>query len=741
MSVCAACGAARPSPPLICHLSPAPEMSDVLRQYAPEELVELLLPLATDLEQAAERFELNADTVTALGILVVVVLLKIFQKKPDRSAQEALDAATPPDLRSLAIAGGMLAFYLICAPFAFLAATVPQAQLIAEDELLALALEPRTGLGLAIQVVVTTGSGWPAAAVCAAVVGDELASGCVERPWESPSSAVVEADLLPLVDGVSGGLDVLPLVLFPCTAADVGRTTVTVGAANIAWACLPVDAAARAAASAVVALRTSLTERAAGVQTVADVEAAAARLAPTTRVVLTLAIEDGQASDTVSGWEGGAGAVYDAIAPLSAAVGLALGGRRAQDDPAVATVAVRTESHVARHVSVDADGAEGAEAGKGRRRVLPAEAASRLLELPDSYTPGAALEERRWSFVAVLPSDQPLSWDYSRSNQGSPDASTDAAAAAVVPGRGGVVALAPAASRDGTQLVDPAEVLAVVAEQCRQLLGLPSSAAAAAAADDDDATENADGEVSVAWATGLGTAVMSETELSLVCLAREGALVHRRVLALLHQLLHLAHERDDVFVPPHIAEAADAAVRALRQSAASTPGDGCTARLALQLDALRLMTVRVPPASTPCAACTLTRKRVLARYDICARSRPVFACAFVCLWGPSARGAQSALADPQLLPQAHIPKMHRIAVWMPLLLPLTVPVFGALLHKALLRFLRLSSSFSFCRLFWWFAAGFLKQRRCGVLAGAFPTQLKRYRKAVAHQAAAAVDAT
>jgi hypothetical protein len=665
-------------------------MSDVLRQYAPEELVELLLPLATDLEQAAERFELNADTVTALGILVVVVLLKIFQKKPDRSAQEALDAATPPDLRSLAIAGGMLAFYLICAPFAFLAATVPQAQLIAEDELLALALEPRTGLGLAIQVVVATSSGWPAAAVCAAVVGDELASGCVERPWESPSSAVVAADLLPLVDGVSGGLDVLPLVLFPCTAADVGRTRVTVGAANIAWACLPADAAAQAAASAVVALRSSMTERAAGVQTVADVEAAAARLAPTTRVVLTLAIEDGQSSDTVSGWEGGAGAVYDAIAPLSAAVGLALGGRRAQDDPAVAAVAVRTESHVARHVSVDA---EGAEAGKGRRRVLPAEAASRLLELPDSYTPGAALEERRWSFVAVLPSDQPLSWDYSRSNQGSPDASTDAAAAAVVPGRGGVVALAPAASRDGTQLVDPAEVLAVVAEQCRQLLGLPSSAAAA---DDDDATENADGEVSVAWATGLGTAVMSETELSLVCLAREGALVHRRVLALLHQLLHLAHERDDVFVPPHIAEAADAAVRALRQSAASTPGNGCTARLALQLDALRLMTVRVPPASTPCAACTLTRKRVLARYDIYARSRPVFACAFVCRWDPSARGAQSALADPQLLPQAHIPKMHRIAVWMPLLLPLTVPVFGALLQKALLPALApLFSSFSF----------------------------------------------
>jgi hypothetical protein len=610
VSVCAACGAARPSPPLICHLSPAPEMSDVLRQYAPEELVELLLPLATDLEQAAERFELNADTVTALGILVVVVLLKIFQKKPDRSAQEALDAATPPDLRSLAIAGGMLAFYLICAPFAFLAATVPQAQLIAEDELLALALEPRTGLGLAIQVVVATSSGWPAAAVCAAVVGDELASGCVERPWESPSSAVAEADLLPLVDGVSGGLDVLPLVLFPCTAADVGRTRVTVGVANIAWACLPADAAAQAAASAVVALRSSMTERAAGVQTVADVEAAAARLAPTTRVVLTLAIEDGQASDTVSGWEGGAGAVYDAIAPLSAAVGLALGGRRAQDDPAVAAVAVRTESHVARHVSVDADGAE---VGKGRRRVLPAEAASRLLELPDSYTPGAALEERRWSFVAVLPSDQPLSWDYSRSNQGSPDASTDAAAAAVVPGRGGVVALAPAASRDGTQLVDPAEVLAVVAKQCRQLLGLPSSAAAAAD-DDDDATENADGEVSVAWATGLGTAVMSETELSLVCLAREGALVHRRVLALLHQLLHLAHERDDVFVPPHIAEAADAAMRALRQSAASTPGNGCTARLAMQLDALRLMTVRRPPASTPCAACTLTRKERSLRY-------------------------------------------------------------------------------------------------------------------------------
>jgi hypothetical protein len=38
--------------------------------------------------------------------------------------------------------------------------------------------------------------------------------------------------------------------------------------------------------------------------------------------------------------------------------------------------------------------------------------------------------------------------------------------------------------------------------------------------------------------------------------------------------------------------------------------------------------------------------------------------------------AQSALADPHLLPRAHIPNLHRLAVWMPLLLPLTVPVFG-----------------------------------------------------------------
>ena len=84
-------------------------MSDMI----PDALTEMLMPLAHPLLDAAEHFELTMDTAMAIAILAGVVIMKLVQKKPDRAAQEALDAATPPDLRSLSITGGMLAFYLL----------------------------------------------------------------------------------------------------------------------------------------------------------------------------------------------------------------------------------------------------------------------------------------------------------------------------------------------------------------------------------------------------------------------------------------------------------------------------------------------------------------------------------------------------------------------------------------------------------------------------------------------------
>ena len=125
-------------------------------------------------------------------------------------------------------------------------------------------------------------------------------------------------------------------------------------------------------------------------------------------------------------------------------------------------------------------------------------------------------------------------------------------------------------------------VLQIVAQQCRQLLGLPESTAPEPAAGSD--------AVGVVWKADVGTDVMTATELSLVCLAREGGLVQRRVLALLRQLLHLAQEREDVLVPPQVAQAAHAAVAALREAEAAAGAD-CSTRLGLQLDALRSMTV------------------------------------------------------------------------------------------------------------------------------------------------------
>lgn len=361
-------------------------LEDVVRPFTSE--LRALLPPGV---------ELTTDSALAIAILVGVVALRLLGKKPDRAAQDALDAATPPDFRSLIIAGGMLAFSALCAPLGYLAMHVPQAALPAEEDLLALALPPRAaGLGLAIQAVVAASGGWDTAAVCAAVVGggtkgEQLARGCVERPWaraggaDGPvGTAVAEAKLLPLAIGAGGGPDALPLVLFPCAGAGGGSPgAVTVGTANIAWACLPAgDAAAvgSSAAAAVAALRASLSQRADGARAVAAAEAAAARLAPLTRVALTLAIEDGLSSDTVTGWAGGGAAVHTALAPLSAALSAALAGGHG---------GVHTESRVVRHVQLDpSDG-----------RVLPAVAAVRLLDdgntLPSlSYASGPALMER-----------------------------------------------------------------------------------------------------------------------------------------------------------------------------------------------------------------------------------------------------------------------------------------------------------------------------------------------------------
>ena len=352
-----------------------------------DALEDLVRPLATEIRALLpENFELTTDTAVAIAILVGVTALKLFKKKPDRAEQDALDAATPPDFRSLAIAGGMLAFYMLCAPLGYLALHVPQAALPDEDELLALALPPADGLGLAIQAVAAASSsgGWDAAVVCAAAVGSDLARGCVERPWARDSDGpVAEAELLSLATDAAGP-DALPLVLFPCAAAGGGSPgAVTVGAANIAWACLPDgDAAAvgRSAAAAVAALRSSLSRRAAGAQAVAAAEAAVARLAPLTRLVVTLAIEDGPSSDTVTGWAGGGAAVHTALAPLTAALTAALAGG--------AHGAVQTESRVVRH----------AQLGASDGRVLSAVAAVQLLDgttLPSlSYAPGPVLMER-----------------------------------------------------------------------------------------------------------------------------------------------------------------------------------------------------------------------------------------------------------------------------------------------------------------------------------------------------------
>ena len=544
------------------------------------------MPLANQLRDASEHFELTMDTGMAIAIIVGVLIVKLIQKKPDRTAQDALERATPPDLRSLSIAGGMLAFYLACAPMAWLAMVVPQAELPLEDELQALELEPRTELAVKIYAVVISGSGWPAAALCAAAVGKELADVCVERVWDQPSSRPEETELLAVVDGLDTGPDALPLVLFPCAGVEA-PATVHVGAANIAWACLPAGTAEQAAVSVVMALRSSLVQRAEGVQAVADAEVSSARLAPVTRIVLTLALEDGLASDIVSGWEGGGAAVYDTVALLSARVGLALGGRSAIEGTGKPLV-VQTESHVVRHVDVVGPlterGGEGAEAESdtGRRLQLQATDALRFLELPGCYTSNPALEERRWSFVAVMPSSSKLDWGASRPDteqEGAPSAN-----AVVVPGRGGIVALPAATSGGvvGSITVSPSMVVQIVAQQCRQLLGLPESTAPASAETGDT--------VSVVWETDVRTEVMTDTELSLVCLAREGAPLQRRVLGLLRQLVHLSQERDEVLVPPQVAYMAHAAVASL-QEAKTAGGADCSTRLGLQLDALRSMIV------------------------------------------------------------------------------------------------------------------------------------------------------
>lgn len=558
-------------------------MSDMI----PAEVREMLMPLVHQLRDASEHFELTMDTGMAIAILVGVLIVKFVQKKPDRTAQEALERATPPDLRSLSIAGGMLAFYLLCAPMAWLAMVVPQAELPSEDELLALELEPRADLGVKIYAVVASGSGWPAAALCAAAVGKELADSCVERAWDQPSSTPEEIDVLTVVDGLDAGPDALALVLFPCAVET--PATVHVGAASIAWACLPADTAEQAMVSALMALRSSLVQRAEGVQAVANAEALGARLAPVTRIVLTLALEDGLASDIVSGWEGGVAAVHDGIALLSTKVGLALGGRSALEGTGTAPE-VQTESHVVRHVDVvephAEQGGEGAETETetGRRLHLHAEDALRHLELPGSYTPNPALQERRWSFVAVMPSDSNLGWAASSSDTEQRDGSS--ANAVVVPGRGGIVALpaVPSGGAGGSIKVNPSTVLQIVAQQCRQLLGLPESTVSVP-------SENG-AAVSVVWETSVGTEVMTETELSLVCLAREGAPTQGRVLGLLRQLVHLAQERDEVLVPPQVAYEAHAAVAAL-QEASTANGADCGTRLGLQLGALRSMIVRM----------------------------------------------------------------------------------------------------------------------------------------------------
>lgn len=563
----------------------------------PDGVRELLMPYARELEEAAEQVEMTMDTAMAIAIIVGVVVVKLVQKKPDRSAQEALDAATPPDLRSLKIAGYMLAFYLLCVPLAWLAIAVPQAELPSEDELLSIEPESRQELGVTIQVVVASGSGWPAGVLCAAVVGEELASGCIERSWDGASSTPEEGEALSLAEGLDAGPDGLPLVLFPCAATlNKGHLSVTVGIARIAWACLPADAAEQAAASVVTALRRSLVQRAKGVQAVANAEASSARLAPLTRIVLTLALEDGLASTDVSGWEGNGGAVYEGIASLGAALGLALGGRRTLEDAETAPV-LQTESHIVRHVDISGRfaGHNGGDAQVddeiARRLHLRVEDAVRHLELPSSYTPHAALEERRWSFVAVIPSGSALGW--AATNSDAEERSEANTSAVVVPGRGGIVVLPPVTNRDeggfasGGNRVNPSTVLQIVAQQCRQLLGLPESTVPAAAAGGND--------VSVVWRTDVGTDVMTETELSLVCLAREGALVQHRVLAMLRQLLRLAEERDGVLIPPEVAQAAHAAVRSLQN--AHDAGD-CTTRLGLQLNALRSMNVSALSVAT-----------------------------------------------------------------------------------------------------------------------------------------------
>ena len=149
---------------------------------------------------------------------------------------------------------------------------------------------------------------------------------------------------------------------------------------------------------------------------------------------------------------------------------------------------------------------------------------------------------------------------------------------------------------EGGSVVDLSAVVAAVAAQCRQLLGL-------------DLDNEGD---PVEWST---TGILSETESALVCMSREGEPLHSRVLALLRQLLHLANDQDDVLIPPTVAEAAEQSVALLRRSVDLGGEMECGERLALQLEALGLMT--------------------------------------------------NALADPQLLPQAHIPQMHRIAIMVP----------------------------------------------------------------------------
>ena len=328
-----------------------------------------LVAAATAFAEEQLGVELTLDTISAIGILVGVLVLKLVQRKKnnaEREAQEALDAATPPDLRSLLVAGGMLACYLLAVPLGWQAVTLGQAPLPTEEELAALAPEllpvregqGTAGGGIIIDLVVALpGSAEDLCSLPAVqMLGTrKLARGCRTSKLDWERGEVVSAsELLPLTvppeeagANASPG-EALPLVVLPCLPADEGlEETVTVGGdAKVAWTCIWLEKGpeewAKAIKAAVESINGAIEHRLAGTTAAAEAEAAAARLMPLNRAVLTLAVEDG-AEDGVEGWEGGGAAVHSAMAGLSAGLEAALGG------------AVVTESHVLRHVELGAD--------------------------------------------------------------------------------------------------------------------------------------------------------------------------------------------------------------------------------------------------------------------------------------------------------------------------------------------------------------------------------------------------